>query len=607
MVIGVFLATALAVVIIRYLYCKRRNELGMSFDKAPSLEWAPCSRDETLCRLESESFDLVVVGGGCTGAGCALDATTRGLKVALIERMDFGSGTSSKSTKLVHGGVRYLAKAVASFGWSQCKLVLQALSERTVMFNISPYLTNTIKIIVPIYSKAWAPYYYIGLKLYDWMSGIKSLGKSYFISKEQAVHAFPQVNRHNLYGAMVYFDGQQDDARNNVMLAVTAAYHGAAVANHVSVIQLIFECSKVVGIRCRDEITGKTIEIRAKGIINSTGNLVDTLRMMDEKCKDKIVVQSSGTHIVLSGKYIPRDMGFLDPQSSDGRVVFFMPWMGKTLVGSTDARTVDGDTIPTESDLDFLLNEVGSYSSVSPKPTRRDASAVWTGIRSLVKDGCASDTSSIVRKHYIGIDDNGLITITGGKWTIYRKMAEEAIDIAVNVFSLQPQRRCVTRHVKIVGAHGYTEDTWKEINKKLKVPEDMARRFARFYGARALKLADYIANGEKRHVMSRKYSYLISEVEYCIDNELAVSICDVLSNRLMLSLFDVREAYECVGQVLDVFRRKHRWGADRCNKEEIEAVKLLNTYGLSLLREKDGCEDTATHIECPLNRAKRTE
>ncbi|KAH9411410.1 FAD-dependent oxidoreductase [Ordospora pajunii] len=607
MAIGAFIATALAVVIIRYLYCKRRNKLAMSFDKAPPLEWAPCSRDEMLRRLESESFDLLVVGGGCTGVGCALDAATRGLKVALIERMDFGSGTSSKSTKLVHGGVRYLAKAVASFGWSQYKLVFQALSERTVMFSISPYLTNTIKIIVPIYSKAWVPYYYIGLKLYDWMSGIRSLGKSYFIGKEQTVHMFPQVNRQSLHGAMVYFDGQQDDARNNVMLAVTAAYHGAVVVNHMSATELIFECEKIVGIRCRDEVAGKTVEVRAKGIINSTGNLVDTLRMMDEKCKDRIVVQSSGTHIVLSGKYTPRDTGFLDPQSSDGRVIFFMPWMGKTLVGSTDARTVDGDTTPTEEDLDFLLNEVGSYSSVSPRPTRRDVSAVWTGIRPLVKDCNVSDTNSIVRKHYIGIDDNGLITITGGKWTIYRKMAEEAIDIAVNVFSLHPQRQCVTRHVKILGAHGYTEDTWKEIKRKLKVPEDMARRFARFYGTRALKLARYMADGEKRHVMSRKYSYLASEVEYCIDNELAASICDVLSNRLMISLFDVREAYECVGQVLDVFRRKHRWGADRCNREEIEAVRILNTYGLSLLRENDDCEDTATHIECPLNRAKRTE
>lgn len=578
------------VMVSRYLWSKRTAEDASVPMKEPSLDWAPPSREKAVERLKSEAFDLLVIGGGSTGAGCALDAAARGLRVALVDSGDFGSGTSSKSTKLVHGGVRYLAKAVSNLDWSQYSLVRQALNERDVVFRISPYLTNSIKIMVPIYSRILVPYYYFGLKLYDWLSGLKSLGKSYFIGKRHAAEAFPHINRRGLHGAMVYHDGQQHDVRNNIMLVVTAAYYGATAVNHLMVKSLVLRGGKAVGAVCVDSITGLELSVRAAGVINSTGNLADKLRKMENPDAGDIMVQSSGTHIVIPRKYTPRSMGFLDPNTGDGRVAFFMPWMGKTLVGATDNRTSLGCGLPTEGDLDFLVHEVRAYTSDAPKLKKRDVLAVWTGMRPLVKDPEAVQTEAIVRRHYIGAEKNGILTVTGGKWSIYRIMAEEAIDMAVKLFSLRTERPCMTKHIKILGSHGYTEKLHLEIRWRLKVSKKTARHLARFYGARALKLADYIEDGGAA-ALSGKYPYLAEEVAYCIDNEFAVRVCDVLCNRLMLGLLDVREAHRCMKRVLEIFKTKCHWDADRCKMEEAEATRLLNSYGLSILAKADGRVD----------------
>ncbi|AFN83891.1 glycerol-3-phosphate dehydrogenase [Encephalitozoon romaleae SJ-2008] len=582
----------------RYLYKKIFVMGRLKYIKKPSEDWEAPSRKAMMERLESETFDLVIVGGGSTGAGCALDGATRGLKVALVEALDFGSGTSSKSTKLVHGGVRYLASAVSNLDWSQYRLVWQALDERSTMFKISPYLTNSIKILVPIYSRILIPYYYLGLKLYDWISGLKSLGKSYFIGRKEAIDVFPHVNKKNLCGAMVYFDGQQDDVRNNVMLVMTAVYHGAVAVNYLSVNSLVTEEGKITGVRCRDSITGFEIEIKSAGVINSTGNFADGLRKMNDGNAKEIMIQSSGTHIVIPKEYAPKEMGFLDPLTGDNRIAFFMPWMGKTLVGSTDVKSKnEASPSPTKEDLEFLVHEVRAYTSQNPNLKKDEVSAIWTGIRPLVKDVEVSETSSIVRKHFVQAEKNGLLTVTGGKWTIYRKIAEDAIDLAVSTFSLKPKGPCVTKYVQILGANGYGEDTWISVQKKLNVPKDVAKRLVRFYGTNALKLSKYIKKDRKK-LLSVKYSYFSEEVEYCIDNEMAVRICDVLCNRLMIGLMDVKEAYGCIEKVLETFKRKHGWDADRCNREEVDAIRMLNTYGLKILRE-DLQDDSSLQIECP--------
>lgn len=577
-----FLSIAMA---LRYVWKRRYMKLISGLMNEPPMDWTPPARESSVEKLKSVTFDLLIIGGGCTGVGCALDGATRGLRVALVDAGDFGSGTSSKSTKLVHGGVRYLAKAVSNLDWSQYQLVQQALGERHIMFKISPYLTSTVRILVPMYNKILIPYYYIGLKLYDWLSGLKSLGASHFINRMEAMDAFPYIKRKGLHGAVVYYDGQQHDARNNVMLAVTAAYHGATVVNHVLVKSLVLEDGKAVGATCVDGITGMKFDVRASGIVNSTGCFSDELRRMSSGEVKNVMVQSSGTHIVIPREYTPNAMGFLDPHTGDGRVAFFMPWMGKTLVGATDIRSrLEFNPSPTKDDLDFLIHEVRAYTSNRVKLEKKNVLAIWTGIRPLVRDPNVDDTEAIVRRHFIRFEDNGMLTVTGGKWTIYRKMAEEAIDKAVKVFSLQPQRACITKHIKILGSHGYTPRLYLEVQRKLGVPEDMARRLAEYYGTRAFKLAGYMKG---RKLLSEKYLYLLGEIAYCIDNELAVRVCDVLCNRLMLGLLDVREAYGCVGKVLGVFKAKCHWDADRCKKEEAEAVDLLESYGLSILRDVD--------------------
>lgn len=575
------------VMVFRYLRKRRVVELASELMEEPPLEWAPPHRNSVMDRLRSGTFDLLIIGGGATGAGCALDAATRGLRVALVDAGDFGSGTSSKSTKLVHGGVRYLAKAVSNLDWSQYQLVQQALNERHIMFRVSPYLTRKLRIMVPIYNRILVPYYYIGLKIYDWLSGLRSLGRSYFVTRDQAVDAFPYINRKKLCGAMVYYDGQQHDARNNVMLTVTAAYYKAAVANHVTVRSLMVEDGKITGAVCLDGITGEVLNVRASGVINSTGSFSDDIRRMGGPNVDDMLTQSSGSHIVISREYTPKTMGLLDPNTMDHRVAFFLPWMGKSLVGATDVpASSEFDPSPTSDDLDFLMHEVRIRTSGAPKLVRKDVLAVWTGIRPLVKDPSAGNTESICRRHSITLESNGLLTVTGGKWTVYRKMAEDTIDAAVKAFSLSPKRPCVTEYVKIVGGHRYTKRFYLEVQESLDVSEEVARHLAGLYGTRALKFASYFERGSTG-VLSPKHPYLVEEVAYCIDNEMAVKICDVLCNRLMLGLVDVREAYKCIDKVLDVFRSKCHWDADRCNEERAEAVRLLDTYGLNILEDTD--------------------
>jgi len=312
------------------------------------------------------------VGGGATGSGIALDAATRGLRVALVEKYDFSSGTSSRSTKLIHGGVRYLEKAIMNLDYEQYKMVREALHERATVLRIAPHLSYQMPIMLPIYKLWQVPYFWAGSKLYDIFAGSQRLESSYFLSKSKALEKFPMLSSDSLVGAMVYYDGAHNDSRTNIALALTAATYGATVANHVEVVDLIRsrvtdesgqEKEIVSGAVVRDMLTGKKWEVKAKGVINATGPFADKLRQIDEgeKCEN-LVVPSSGVHIVLPDYYSPRDMGLLDPATSDGRVIYFLPWEGKTLSGTTDTPSVITDQPkPLEEEISFILKEVGNY------------------------------------------------------------------------------------------------------------------------------------------------------------------------------------------------------------------------------------------------------
>lgn len=338
---------------------------------------------------KDDEYDLLIIGGGATGTGIAVDAITRGLKVALVERDDFSAGTSSKSTKLVHGGVRYLEKAILNLDYPQLELVIEALRERRTFLNIAPHLSSSLPILLPLQRWWQAPYMWVGTKAYDLLAGSQGLESSYYLSKGKATAKFPLLRRDNLVGALVYYDGQHNDSRMNVSLAVTAALFGATVLNHVEVTDLEKNAQgKITGAKVRDVLAplngdasgSQEFSVRAKGVINATGPFTDAIEQMDDKSRKPIVAPASGAHVMLPGKLCPNGMGLLDAATSDGRVVFVLPWQGKTLAGTTDnACDVEREPVALQKDVDFILKEVNKLILPDSKLTRDDVLASWSG------------------------------------------------------------------------------------------------------------------------------------------------------------------------------------------------------------------------------------
>jgi glycerol-3-phosphate dehydrogenase len=343
------------------------------------------SRAEQLADLRRSSdsdseYDLLIIGGGATGTGIAVDAITRGLKVALVERDDFSSGTSSKSTKLVHGGVRYLEKAVLNLDYPQLELVIEALRERRTFLNIAPHLSSSLPILLPLQRWWQAPYMWVGTKAYDLLAGSQGLESSYFVSRSKALSSFPLLRRDNLIGALVYYDGQHNDSRMNVSLAVTAALYGATVLNHVEVTALEKDTQgKIIGAK-GSVADGDEFTVRAKGVINATGPFTDAIEQMDDPSRKPLVAPASGAHIILPSKLCPNGMGLLDAATSDGRVVFVLPWQGKTLAGTTDNESnVEREPVALQEDVDFILKEVNKLLVPESTLTRDDVLASWSG------------------------------------------------------------------------------------------------------------------------------------------------------------------------------------------------------------------------------------
>lgn len=351
------------------------------------------SRAEQLADLrrsgagaQDEQYDLLIIGGGATGTGIALDAVTRGLKVALVERDDFSAGTSSKSTKLVHGGVRYLEKAVWNLDYSQLQLVMEALRERKSFLTIAPHLSTSLPILIPLAQWWQAPYMWIGTKMYDLLAGSQRLESSYYMGKAKSLEVCPRLNGDKMVGSLVYYDGQHNDSRMNVALGMTAALYGATVLNHVEVTGLEKGADgKITGAKVRDVLSADAkdaadFSVKAKGVINATGPFADAIEHMDDPSRKPIVAPASGVHIMLPQDICPNGMGVLDAATSDGRVIFILPWQGYTLAGTTDnACDIEENPIPTQSDIDFILKETNKLLSPASVLTHDDVLASWSG------------------------------------------------------------------------------------------------------------------------------------------------------------------------------------------------------------------------------------
>ncbi len=403
-------------------------------------------RNQILERVRTRTtpWDIVVIGGGSTGVGCAVDAASRGFDVLLVEQADFGKGTSSRSTKLVHGGVRYLAQGNIS-------LVREALKERGILLRNAPHVVHKQEFIVPCYSR-WQKFYYgFGLKIYDILSGKYSFGKSRILSRAETIEHLPTLKQDGLAGAVLYYDGQFDDTRLLIDLVRTAHDQDAAVLNYARVTSLVKDAGgKINGVEIDDVLTGEKFSVNARVVINATGAFCDAVRTLSDDAAKPIVTLSQGIHLVFDLSFLPSDSAIMIPKTGDGRVLFCIPWHGRTLVGTTDTPITEADLEPKalESEIDFVLETAGQY--LTTKPTRRDVLSIFTGIRPLVRSGADRNTASLSRGHTIEIDASGLLTITGGKWTTYRHMAEDAVDQASRIADLE-SRPSVTENLSING------------------------------------------------------------------------------------------------------------------------------------------------------------
>lgn len=478
-------------------------------------------------RAAGEVWDFIIVGGGATGLGVAIDAASRGYRTLLLEQSDFAKGTSSRSTKLVHGGVRYLQQGNVS-------LVLEALKERGLLLANAPHLVRNLPFVVPTYDWWEGPFYGIGLKMYDLLAGRQGFGRSRLISKEKTLQHLPTIEPHGLLGGVIYHDGQFDDARLAIAMARTAAEQGAVVLNYVQVVGLIKEAGEVVGVQARDVESGQEAEVRGRVVVNATGVFADGLRRMDDSEAPAMIAPSQGVHIVLDREFLPGDSAIMVPKTDDGRVLFAIPWLGRVVVGTTDT-SVSGtplEPVPMEAELDFLLEHAGRYLTRDPGP--QDVLSTFAGLRPLVNDGgVATATAALARDHTLLISASGLVTIAGGKWTTYRKMAEDTVDQAALIAGLD-ERACVTRNLHIHGHHHHAEQfgsLW-------------------MYGSDAPALRSLLRERpELDRPLHRDHHVTAGEVLWAARHEMARTVEDFLSRRSRLLLLDARASMEAAPEV----------------------------------------------------------
>ncbi|KIX06437.1 uncharacterized protein Z518_04413 [Rhinocladiella mackenziei CBS 650.93] len=592
------------------------QQLRNSFDRLRGA--TSDDKDEALPAEQEagEPYDLLIIGGGATGSGIALDAATRGLRVALVERDDFAAGTSSKSTKLVHGGVRYLEKAVWELDYNQYALVKEALRERKYFLETAPHLSMWLPIMIPLQKWWQAPYFWAGTKFYDYLAGSEGIETSYFLTKSKALDAFPMLKKDNLVGALVYYDGAHNDSRMNISIAATAALYGATIVNHMEVTSLTKdENGKLNGAVVRDVVAEKNgeftapITVRAKGVVNATGPFCDSIRKMDDGNAQDIVAPSSGVHVVLPGYYSPQknSMGLIDPATSDGRVIFFLPWQGNTIAGTTDAPChITPQPIAGEEEIGWILNEIKGYLSPDINVRRGDVLAAWSGIRPLVKDPKAKNTESLVRNHLVTVSESGLLTCAGGKWTTYRQMAEDAVDEAIKQFKLQtkpltaPRRisgtemvddaapldgTCQTHQVRLVGAHGFSKTLFINLIQHFGIETEVAKHLAEAYGDRAWTVAALSSPTDERFPVRGKrlsplYPFVDGEVRYAVRHEFAQRAVDVIARRTRLAFLNAQAALEALPRVIDLMAEELNWDRKRKNLEWKESVAFLASMGL---------------------------
>jgi glycerol-3-phosphate dehydrogenase len=498
-------------------------------------------RETVLGQIENNKggWDFLVIGGGATGLGVAVDAAARGYRTLLVEQHDFAKGTSSRSTKLVHGGVRYLKQGNIS-------LVLEALRERGLLCENAPHLVHHLEFIVPIYSWWEGPFYGIGMKIYDRLAGKLGLSPSRVLTREETLKLIPTLEPAGLQRGVSYYDGQFDDSRLAANLAQTIFDLGGVAINYMPVVSLIKEDDLIVGATVRDSETGSEYQVKARAVINATGVFSDAIRKMDEPDAKTVIAASQGSHVVLPKSFLPGNSAVMVPHTPDGRVLFAVPWHDHVVVGTTDISVdnISIEPVPMDEEIGFILTNAAKY--LSKRPSRSDILSVYAGLRPLVKVGDAKSTSALSRDHTILISNAGLLTIAGGKWTTYRKMAQDAVEQAQIMAGLE-ERPCTTEHLQI---HGWTKQSISEPN-------------LRVYGADAPAIQELArkepALAEKLH---SELPYIGAEVVWAVHQEMARTVEDVLSRRTRALLLGARASIEAAPRVAELMARELKRGED---------------------------------------------
>lgn len=498
-------------------------------------------RAQLLARLSQPMvYDLAVIGGGATGLGVALDAAARGFSVVLLESHDFAKGTSSRATKLVHGGVRYLAQG-------NIALVREALHERATLLHNAPHIAQPLAFVMPSYKLLDTPFYGIGLKIYDALAGKAGLGSTCFLSARKTRALLPTVVQRGLKGGVKYWDGQFDDARLALALARTAARNGALLVNYCPVTKITHDNGRVSGLVCEDTETGREYAVQAKCVVNAAGPWVDALRDMDGAESGRairpIVVPSQGVHVVVDRDFLPGDHALLVPKTADGRVLFAVPWLGKVILGTTDTPRHDlaREPQPFQAELDFILNEAGHY--LTRRPTMADVRSMWVGLRPLVKPqgDDAENTKGISREHTVLTSASGMITVTGGKWTTYRAMAEDVLDSCFAAGALPRRAGGVTVQLPLVGA-----PSGAATQHCIHMPQGLHS-----YGSEADAVS---ALPGAHHWLAEGLSEAM--VRFAVRHEYARTVEDVLARRSRLLFLDAQQAAAVAPQVAVIVQKE---------------------------------------------------
>ncbi len=476
------------------------------------------NRDDMLAQLkERPDFDIVIIGGGATGLGAAVDAASRGYRTLLIEQYDFGKGTSSRSTKLVHGGVRYLAQG-------NIKLVREALRERGWLLKNAPQLTSVQPFIVPVFSWWEKIYYSIGLKVYDVLAGKLSLGKTIILNKKETIQYLPSINHKKLVGGILYYDGQFNDSVLCISLAVTAAKHGAVILNYAKAIGFIKEKKIIIGVEMENTISKDKYIVQTKSVINATGVFTDAILNMNEPTNDVLVTPSQGIHLVLDPVFFKGTHAMMIPKTDDGRVLFAVPWQNKIVVGTTDTpiNIIDIEPKPLAEEVEFILEHFNRYTNASI--TRNDVKSVFVGLRPLVKATNIGSTALLSRDHTLVVAPSRLVTITGGKWTTYRKMGQDAVDNAIFISEQGRKKECFTQNLAI----------GNEQEKQCIIKEMILH---------SPLLAE---------LLHPQYNFTKVDLIYAVRYEMAITVEDFLARRIRLLFLDANAAIEICDNIAEL-------------------------------------------------------